>query len=160
MANPELDGVNFTIKIADPDDNVLPIVKEAIEASPYRKMLPSDEELLGAISHFLGQPHRIILLLCYEEEPVGILVGLIGNEHPLINGKKVATELVWYVKPAFRGKYSCRLLDAYEHWAKVICGCDIIHVANFGNSKELDRLYSYRGFAPVEKSFIKMINKD
>lgn len=152
------DPLKYRIKIAGPSDNLLPIVKKSHEDSPWAEYPITDAELNTIIGEYVTDPlSKIAVLLCYEGRPVGLLAAFVGHNHPLLRSKKIAYEMIWYVEPEHRGKYSTKLIDAYEHWALHVVNADMIHISNYSDQAIIDRLYQRRGFVSVEKSFMKIV---
>lgn len=145
---------HYSLKLAE-DDSFLPLLREALEASPYASLPFTDDILKGIISTFISdRATKVIVLLCFDGTPVGLIAGSIGP-NLLCPHLKVATEANFYVSPEHRGKYSFKLVDAFEHWAKLL-GAHIVLMANFGNAT-LDKLYKRKGYKLVEHSFIKVL---
>jgi GNAT superfamily N-acetyltransferase len=146
---------HYSLKLAD-NDSFLPILKEALEASPYAGFPYTDESLKRTIELFLSdRATKVIVLLCFDGIPVGLIAGAI-TPNLLCPHLKVASEAIFYVSPEHRGKHSFKLVDAYEYWAEML-GADIVLMANFGN-ETLDKLYKRKGYTLVEHSFIKELN--
>lgn len=157
---PKLDPLKYTIKIADLNDDVLPVLRAGIEQSPFKIFPITDDQLRATIKDYVTNiQSKILLLLCYEGKPVGLLMGLAGYSHPMLVNIKVAMEILWYVEPEYRGKYSLRLVDAFEYWAEKVMGVDVLTMGSLADGKDLDVLYRRRGFKHVENSYIKDLRK-
>lgn len=100
--------------------------------------------------------NKVVILLCYDNKPVGLLAAAT-TPNLLCPDMRVASEAIFYVTPEHRGRYSFKLVEAFEHWAKII-KANIILMANFGN-ETLDRLYHKKGYKLVEHSFIKELQQ-
>jgi GNAT superfamily N-acetyltransferase len=69
---------------------------------------------------------------------------------------KVASELIWWVDPEHRGTSAIKMLDAYEAWATER-GCQYASMVGLGHDPLTTRLYERRGYAPVERHFMRAL---
>lgn len=94
-----------------------------------------------------------VFVIRYEGEVVGLCAGVVT---PLPFSKElVATELMWYVEPEFRGTpSSIKLMKAFEDWAKE-SGCAVCVMAYLETSTNVSNIYKRLGYRPQEHSFIK-----
>lgn len=93
-----------------------------------------------------------------EEEEKALMVVTWIDNHPLFKGHKVALELLWYVKPEFRGSLvGPKMFVKYEQWARDN-GCTIILADNIGDAPKIDRFYENSGYSLIEKKFMKELN--
>lgn len=72
--------------------------------------------------------------------------------HPF-SGRLIAEETIWYVRPAYRGRGSLGLVDAYEEWAAKI-GCDQTVMTSLA-SHDVSSIYRRLGYRPAETHFLK-----
>lgn len=97
------------------------------------------------------------VLICWEEDEN--LQGLIAGQatEVLFNRDKVATELIWWVEPAYRkGEAASQLLGAFNYWAEFV-GCRYVQMVGLQNdySKALDRYYKREGFRIAETTYVR-----
>lgn len=155
-------SLEYTLKIADPDDDILSLLRAGIEQSPFSGFPISDNQLRATILDYtVNTDSKIFLLLCYEGKPIGLLMGFVGYSHPMLINMKVAMEILFYVEPGYRGKHSWNLADAFEYWAKHVMKADIVAMGSLADrdSRAIEVMYKRRGFKPVEKCFIKDLRK-
>jgi GNAT superfamily N-acetyltransferase len=67
---------------------------------------------------------------------------------------KAATELIWWIEPAHRGRSALAMLDAYETWARER-GCVFANMVGLGSDPLPARLYERRGYIAAERHFMK-----
>lgn len=154
-----------SIKVADDKDSkiLLELLLDAGKDSPYGDLEPDVDVLKSAISSYLEAPVRekVVLLLIQEKLIIGLLVAQSQLDHPFFGDKKIAMELVWWVKPEYRkGKEALKLLKVYEHWAEHIAECSIVTLGLFHNGMEktLDKYYRRKGYTITESSYMKVLD--
>lgn len=91
-----------------------------------------------------------LALVCEDK---GMLLALTM---PFIWGtKRTATEMVWWVEPAFRRDgVGVSLINAFHNWA-IEKGCSAITLTSLDNS--VDKLYDKLGYRLCELTYIKEI---
>lgn len=82
----------------------------------------------------------------------GVLVAHAGPHH--FSPVAIASELLWWIDPAFRGRAAGAMLAAYEAWATAR-GCAFIHMAGLGAAPGVAALYHRHGYQPAETHFLK-----
>ncbi len=90
-----------------------------------------------------------------DDHARGVLVAHAGMHH--FSPVMIASEIMWWIDPAFRGVIAGQMLDAYEDWARSK-GCAFVHLAGLGASPVVSRLYCRRGFQPAETHFMKPLS--
>jgi len=138
-------------------EDMLAIVREALDQSPYAKNANAPERLQEMIQPYLvgHSDHHIGILLHYESQVVGALLGLVSDIHALAAIRKTAYEILWYVVPEHRkGKPSRAMLEAFEYWART-CGCSKVIMGDFGG--RLNKYYARKGYTLAECAYIKDI---
>ena len=133
------------------------IVKGIQEDTPYAHIPVDAAHLLEVVSTFETANSKFFFLRDRQKNIVGLLAGVITEQHPLWYGVKIASELFWYVHPDHRGsKKAVKLIMEYEAWAKER-GCKYTTMAHFSNllGKKLSKLYKKLEYAPIEVSYIK-----
>lgn len=149
------------IKIATLED--LDVLQDMCERfhleSPYSFLQVNNLKVRESISSVLNQEKtQGIVLLGYnlKEEPLGMVAGL--RIEPLFSREPIASELVWYIKPEFRGsRESLRLLQAFEYWARHVAKVKMIQLACLSslNPEKVGKLYNRMGYVKHEEAYIK-----
>lgn len=148
------------LKIADGDD-ILELKRMALNFkahSPYRDF-PVDED---KIQEFLGKlidagpKNAVILMAIVDDKPVGMLVGLAAEF--IFSRDRYASEIAWWVDPAFRGSAGKELQEAFAYWAKKV-GCKYLSMALLENedTTKMKKIYKKLGLVPAEQAWIKEI---
>lgn len=84
--------------------------------------------------------------------PAGLMLGAV---QPLTWAEGLAArEIVWFVRPACRGRWGLRLLDAFEAWAR---GVGARHVALTDAGHDLSALCRRRGYVPAERVWMREV---
>jgi len=113
-------------------------------------------------SHFSGSAVTEMLqgLLSNDDALVLVLEGLTGAiggvvSHSPVSGDLMAVEMFWWVQPAARGN-GLRLLLRLEEWARERGAVHLAMVAP-DKAENVHRLYERRGYAPVERQFVRAL---
>ncbi|WP_370878732.1 GNAT family N-acetyltransferase [Phyllobacterium ifriqiyense] len=101
----------------------------------------------------ISNPAMLCLVLD-DSGPQGVLAAQSGTL-PLAP-VKVASELIWWIEPAYRGRSAVAMLDAYEEWAREQ-GCVFVNMVGLGADPLTTRLYERRGYSATERHFMKSI---
>lgn len=99
----------------------------------------------------LSEPDRLCLVLD-DDDVQGVLAAQAGLLP--IAPVKAATELIWWIEPAHRGRSALAMLDAYEAWARER-GCVFANMVGLGSDPLPARLYERRGYIAAERHFMK-----
>jgi hypothetical protein len=93
------------------------------------------------------------LCLVYERNGMarGVLAAVAAPHH--LAPVMVASEIIWWIDPAWRGLAATRMLAAYEQWA-VECECQFIGMVGLGADPAVSKLYARRGYQAVERHFL------
>lgn len=100
------------------------------------------------------QAARACVLVMEREGEVAGLLMANAFDHPFGAGL-CASETVWFITEAARGRGALKMLDAYEAWAREQ-GCAVICMASLA-SNDVSGIYTRRGYAPVETHFMKAL---
>ena len=101
----------------------------------------------------LTDPDKLCLVLSSDGCPAqGVLVAAASEHH--FAPVRIATEIMWWIEPAFRGRAALDMLAAYEEWA-ADQGCDFVHMAGLGADPAVSALYRRRGYRAAETHFMK-----
>ena len=68
----------------------------------------------------------------------------------------IASETVWWIDPAHRGRSAFAMLDAYESWARGK-RCAYVGMAGMGDDPDVAALYERRGYRRAETHFLKAV---
>lgn len=88
----------------------------------------------------------------FVAEKDGCLIGMIGLlafVHP-ISARRVASEVMWFVRPEHRGRVGLRLLERAEAWARAM---DATALHMIAPTDRVGRIYEARGYRRVEAHF-------
>lgn len=107
-------------------------------------------------TELISQGFGFILGLFRGQELTGAFGAVVVGD--INDGKLVANECFWFVKPEARGR-GFELLIAYEEEARRRGAerCSMIHLLNLQPEK-LGQLYERRGYRAVETSYFKELN--
>jgi GNAT superfamily N-acetyltransferase len=149
--------VTITIESLDEGDvNVL--VKYGIhfwDLTPYKDQMDYNPDAVRDLVVDIADNHYLRVAK-YE----GGIIGFIGILiHPFLFNEDYtqATEVFFYVHPAFRDKdIGDTLLRRAEEDMKRI-GVDLMVVGDMTSSSDLDRAYRHRGFSLSERSYHKVL---
>lgn len=93
------------------------------------------------------------LCLIYECGGIarGVLAAVAAPHH--LAPVKIASEIIWWIDPDWRGRSATRMIAAYEQWAAE-CGCQYVSMVGLGADPEVSKLYERRGYHAVERHFV------
>lgn len=94
------------------------------------------------------------LCLVYECDGLarGVLAAVAASHH--LAPVKVASEIIWWIEPDWRGGAAMKMLTTYERWA-ADCGCQYVSMVGLGDDPAVSKLYAHRGYQAVERHFLK-----
>jgi len=102
----------------------------------------------------LSDENRLCLVYAPGDVAQGVLAAQVTQL--AIASVKAATEIMWWIEPAHRGRAAIQMLEAYEAWARER-GCQFANMVGLGNDPEPARLYERRGYTPAERHFVKQL---
>ena len=149
------------LRIATEEDLpvLLEMCKKFVDESPYRDYpieYPKVESLV--LSFLSNQKEKICVLAVSKETPIGMIAGYLSPA--LFSSQQVASEIVWWVDPQYRGKSraAIELLGAFETWARIV-GASYIQMQSLTNEYEmpLEKLFSTKGYRAKEIAYVKRI---
>lgn len=79
-------------------------------------------------------------------------IGGVKAPHPFNHSHWIAQELFWWSE----GREGLRLLAAFEEWARASCHSLTMITLEAVEPERTGKLYQRRGFAPLERSYIKV----
>ncbi|MBZ5760284.1 GNAT family N-acetyltransferase [Rhizobium sp. VS19-DR104.2] len=123
----------------------------AVSGLPFQFSAANADALFRAS---LIDEDRLCLVFAPEAIAHGVLVAHAAA-HPFAP-IKVASELMWWVDPEHRGLAATKMLNAYEAWARGR-RCQFAGMVGLGADPSTSRLYDRRGYAPVERHFMKSL---
>lgn len=144
----------MTLRIANVNDldTVAQLCFRFQQESPYSN-LPYNYTKVKEVclKMITGNKNEYLVLLSEN----GILAALATTPF-LFSDVKVASELVWYVDPEYRGTEGKELQQAFEYWARRV-GCTLINMVLLEdeNSERMLKIYKRKGYKAVERSYIK-----
>lgn len=138
-------------KLALPDDNLVQIrdyVIAAVKETPHKE--PEVENITQLCwSCMRDGVDRVIFLMMDDEELVGLVMGVVTSN---VLYPSVAQEILWHVKPEYRGKNALKLFQLFDDWAKL---APYSTVSYFSNGPDLSRTYERFGYQPIEISYLR-----
>jgi GNAT superfamily N-acetyltransferase len=117
----------------------------------------SNEHVNDALENFLVSEDKFLHVYEVDGEIVGVIGGFLFVS--IVAPITQAAEVMWYVKPEYRGtKHSAELLASLEKWAKNN-GAKILSMISMEEcSPELvDRLYKRRGYVKTESTYVRRL---
>lgn len=133
--------------------DILRLLSQFHQHSPYRDD-PMDvlyvRQLVEATLKLLKEQSVIFLI---GEPAHGILIASVSPW--AMSGKKVASELAWWIDPDVRkGGDGLLLFNAYEIWAKEIAKADKIQAVSLPDL-DVSKIYKRKGYKLVETVYTK-----
>lgn len=81
----------------------------------------------------------------------GAIGGMVAP-HPFNHAKNIADELFWWSE----GREGLRLLEAYENWAASFDAVTRMTALEAVNPERMKRFYERRGYAPLERAYVRV----
>jgi GNAT superfamily N-acetyltransferase len=114
----------------------------------YRTSIVGDaQQMTATVRHLLANDEGHVSVSTDGDTLTG-MIGLFVFPHP-ISGRRVATELFWWVNPEHRG-HGIRLLKAAEAWARAH-GAEVLQM--IAPSAKVERIYQALGFSRLEVTY-------
>lgn len=137
---------------------ILSLILDSIQASPWADVAINLPHLKLVIANFLESidlDRKMVAIARDQGKIIGVIAGAIVQQ-PLV-GTSMASELIWYVSPAYRKRNVAKtLLDMFEKWAD---NNQVQHItlSHYNNTlgDTVGVLYEKRGFKKMEVSYIK-----
>jgi len=126
--------------------------------SPYADIAVDREKLNAVAVNFIltDADHVCLLLIADDDTVAGVLIGYASSLP--FSEAKIASELVWYVLPAYRkGIGAGKLLKTFEYWARFVAKADYVQMVSVANdvSDKVSEHYCKQGYTLKEKTFLK-----
>lgn len=131
---------------------IVALAMRFLEQEPaYQGVLhPNGDLIAGIVNTFVNDDDKIVYLSEYDGIITGLIALLVGNH--IFTGERTATELMWFVDKAARGRDGMRLLYAAEQWARSHGARQLEMVAP---STRTGELYERLGFRPMERLYVR-----
>lgn len=140
----------YKIHLYDGSDDLWPLFKEFLAASPYAGY-PMQEE---AILEILASAHTWVLTA--DDKPVGYIVCGFLEHHPYLGTTLIAHEMFWWINPEHRGKGNgLKLVKKFLDWAKEI-KAEHITMGSM-STLDLDEFYTSLGFVKTEQAYLMKV---
>lgn len=97
---------------------------------------------------------RLCVVLDVDGAARGALIAEAGA-HPF-GPFKVASEVMWWIEPAYRGAGAASMLAHYEAWARER-GCVLAHLVGLGGDPAIGIFYQRHGYSAAERHFLKTL---
>lgn len=147
----------YKLRLATLED--MPVVQEMcywfFQDSHYSSTDFYDQETVEqTILTYFQKPQEeaIIILLLYNEVPVGLITGLAVPS--FFSKGYTALEHIWWVHPEHRSKHSLRLLKALLEWSEHI-GCSKFVASGQTEDMDIKKIYKHFGLSEKEYVFSK-----
>lgn len=126
---------------------IMEMGKRFADAAGVTAKVGWDDESVRTLLGALIDNEDGVLLVCESG-----MIGGVVYAHPFNNARRVFQEFFWRSE----GREGLRLLEAAEDAARAR-GADRSIMLGMDSLPRLDRLYSRKGYAPTERSYIKEI---
>lgn len=114
------------------------------------RIMGTDANAEALLDHLMAT--QFVSVAEADGTPVGLIAGAV-SPHPFNPELLVASELWWFVAPAYRGsRAGLALLDAYEAWATE--NADIRGMTLEANSPVNPRVLLKRGYQLAESQYV------
>lgn len=139
-------------------DQIVSLILASIKSSPWKDAGVNLPHIKMQVDFFLTHidlDKRLVAVARDGSKIIGVIAGAVVQA-PLV-GTSMASELIWYVEPAYRKKnIAAELLTLYEKWADD-SGAQYITLSHYNNKlgETVGVLYEKRGFKKMEVSYIK-----
>lgn len=148
---------NLDIRLMTKNDfpRVVPLLEDFVTFSSYD--LPFDVSHVESTFNSLADSEDALLLVLVDtdDDDVCGIFGAVVNVH-LYSPVKVASELVWWVKPEVRGrKESLKMLRAFEYWARNVKAADFVSMSSLSVNQSVSKIYQRYGYKEAETAWIK-----
>ena len=120
-----------------------------IATTQYRTKLATNVRALAeTMRRLIAIPQAVLIVAEYQGDLIGMLA-VVAVEHPL-SGETTASEMFWWVEPAYRGRLGLYLLRAGEAWAQSRGATRIQMIAP---DERVAKLYRRRGYSRLEEVY-------
>lgn len=147
-----VDWLIMEVRRARPDDKMRVLMMARSFQAASGLPIPFKADYASLLFDALLTNPTMLCIVLDDNGPQGVLAAQTGTL-PLAP-IKAASELIWWIEPAYRGRAAKQMLDAYEAWAKEQ-GCAFVNMIGLGADPITSRLYERRGYIAAERHFMK-----
>lgn len=145
-----------TIRIANLMDTikVVDLGRKFLKAGPYNGLLTDSPEHFTkfAMSIILSPTARVLVAVDEKDTPIGVLAFFVVPHW--MSGDMIASEIIWYVEPDYRGKVALDLYWAAKIMAKEMGAAFIQFTAP---TEAVGKIYIRDGFKQIEVGYQKRL---
>ena len=157
----EKEGCMLRVRLAEKSDKagIIEQARAFFAASPMGQRVDFDEAGFAAfLDRVEASEHAQVWVVDKAGEVVGI-AGALAFPLYFAPSVTVAQELFWWIDPAERGTSAgAQMMFEIEGWAEQIGASQLFMIAlENDRSATMERVYSRRGFSPIERTFTKEI---
>lgn len=141
------------IRLASYDDfnTIMDMIDNFIEEANFQEFYDRDQ-VVGLITEILHSDQTKQVILINEDK------GLIGGTLSALpfTPKRIAVELMWWVKPEHRGSaVGQELLESFQNWARNVAGCEAVVMTSL--DERVGKFYEKNNFKLYERVYYKVI---
>ncbi len=96
--------------------------------------------------------NRLCLVYVRDGMARGVLAAVAAPHH--LAPVMLASEIIWWIDPDWRGIAAAEMLCAYENWA-IERKCRYAGMVGLGADPAVSKLYTRRGYQAIERHFLK-----
>lgn len=128
------------------------MTKNFISLTPYSHYPVDDAKLEDLITQCLDYTRNVIFVYTTDEDELQGMLAATTNEF-LFNRERIASEMAWWVEPAYRGRGGTLLKAAFEHWARHM-GCSLASMSSL-DTPAVRKVLARSGYRKTEDTFVK-----
>ena len=140
-------------------EDFVTLLEDAFHESVYDQFPLNKEGLAELAEEYLNMPmDEAVLLFLYHNKDglVGFLVGQTNSMFTKLIGKRVASQILWYVSPTHRkGLIAFDLFKNFENWAEGN-DCSVVTAGSMQN--QLTHVFERKGYTQMETILVKELN--
>lgn len=160
---PMSNTVEYKVQVANGwSQGIQDVMERGIASVSYVSVKPNPSTVKATIDLLTTCDLRQGLLLCLlaNDKVVGVFAGRLINDNPVVNGWRIAHEMLWFVDVDHRGPQSLKLLSEFEVWAR-FAGADYIACShpNTEDGLRLGKTYESLGYKCIELAYIKLLDR-
>ena len=157
----EKEGCMLRVRLAEKSDKagIIEQARAFFAASPMGQRVDFDEVGFAAFLDYVeGSDGARVWVVDKDGEVVGI-AGALAFPLYFAPSVTVVQELFWWIDPAERGTSAgAQMMFEIEGWAEQIGASQLFMIAlENERAPTMERVYSRRGFSPIERTFTKEI---
>ena len=167
VSNPRIHiDETYSLKVIDETDDWLrcfELVEQGVKNIGEESI---DSEFLHEVAKDFATADKrmkIFLVLYKDLKPIGILLGMKVDTHPVFRKTGITIEQLWWIDPVYRGsKVATKLIEAFEEWSRQV-GVKRMVMGHFNDliGTKVKKYYERSGFKLLEQSYVKeLISSD